>query len=122
MCLERLDDFEPCEVGYKVFRVQLAKLYGESCDLYHERNVNVWLNANQFGDSRRKYITMPDGRKRYPVGFHVFHTRKVAKEWIGGSLGYVIKKVKCKHPVATGYQYGEKVTVCKKIFIIGGKK
>ena len=123
MCLQRLDDFnvklnkDDIGSGWKVFvDGNCGKLHGE----YHnsgERPTNKWLNEKQF---RGMGFTNPRWKKimsRYPFGWHIFPRKEDAVKWICGSFTKVIKKVKFRNVVATGYQIGYKVIVAKEIYI-----
>ena len=121
MCLDKLAKFNPCKIGYK------------TVDKYCDGNLwgvffptkplpqNVWLKEGDYRwgwDKGKKTIQGKDCS--YPFGWHVYHRKRDAIKHAknGCGLDFCVK-VAVAEPVAVGYQYGEKVTVAKRIEILG---
>ena len=122
MCLNRLDGkVKPCKKGYKVMLRSGGDLYTPTMGV--DKPIPQGLLVSE---ARWRYTdgawNLPSGDGGYyPTGWHVFHTKAAARFWRGETLdacgGYCIVKVEASVPVATGWQGGHKVTVCKKIKI-----
>jgi len=121
MCLDKLAKFEPCEVGYKVMKIDfVGDLHGE---FYNGEVVpqNVWLDEKKFRlgyYSKRRRIVNPCWNCSYPFGFHIYHYKKDALSWWADASYQVCVKVAIKEPRAVGYQNNRRITVAKQIKVL----
>ena len=121
MCLKKLEDFnvrlnkDGVGTGYKVFRRFEGKLFGEYARTDKERRPDIWLKEENFRPRRSDDGLDRIGRM-YKRGWHIFLTRKAAKNW--RSEGQHIRKIKFKGIVTTGRgTYKSRIVVAKEIFI-----
>jgi hypothetical protein len=116
MCLARLDSSLKQKraykqrIGWKVFRHYESKLF--FAIMFHNNKsecpTNRWLTSNKKGR-----ISCADTDQRYKPRFHVFlHKPKTNIDDYE-----VVRKVKFKQPVATGWQDGHPIVVATKIFV-----
>ena len=129
MCLDRLESAfkaKPCKVGYKVMyeedggRLLCSFMQGDG----EPRRQGVWLDARDarypyVEDTIQKHAPWPNGSRiefSYPNGWHVYHTLKAARSFLG--WGCCVVKVEVDEPVAVGWQCRCKVTVARKIKIV----
>lgn len=122
MCLDKVAEFKPCKVGYKIMRENnRGKLVG-ACYTGEISQQGVWLDEKDFRDYKDKgRARISEYHMPYPFGFHVFHTKQSALDWRAPftSYGFPCVKVEVREPVAVGYQYRKRITVAKQIKIIG---
>ena len=128
MCIHRLVKFTPCKIGYKVMkRRKDGKLVGDIFGSGLPRPIGMWLNEKDFRSTDcqfQEFLSAGDitCKGKYPIGWHIFHTRKTAVAWMSPERIVwpdVCVRVLVRQPKATGYQVGEhKVTVAKQIQII----
>lgn len=126
MCLDRLETFKPCTVGYKI-------IYRDYCNKRFYRFLikgygsflpKIWLNESSYrypGDGETLPLELGnDSNFTYPIGFHICHTIAGAIVHFRkfGFTDSILVKVKIRQAVATGYQFGHKVTVAKEMYII----
>lgn len=135
MCLEYIGDFKiKTNIGYKVFieKGNNGKLYGDYRNRGDIRPINRWLNEYDFRDHKWVAVIKTCNDRSYNVGWHIFLTKKDAKQWASGSnkpgkVKCSIRKVKFKDIVAIGYQRtcgfdSFKVVVAKQMLILPEKK
>lgn len=92
-------------IGWKVFTIVNEKFRGE----YYGgiRNVGVWLKSRN------------DGSEEYPLGFHIFQTRREARYWNRHCPNKVVK-VKFRDVLAEGTQLvgTVRIIVAKEMMIL----
>ncbi len=121
MCLDKLSEFkvklnkEGIGVGFKVFvGNSIFGLKAEWNGTQYIRSENKWLREGDFRADKVKHTKkIGYSSVKYPLGFHVFLSKRAAKQWGGGQ----IRKVKFRRVVATGLQMTYKCIVAKEIFI-----
>ena len=112
--MSRVEKFRPCRTGYKTVRKQRVGLYSPSC-----WNRCTLFPIGEWVETGPGWIQATYGGG-YTAGFHVFHTKKAAQEWLD-DFDEVLVRVQVKEPVATGLDgvMGEaRVTVAKQIKIL----
>lgn len=99
-------------VGWKVFQIRDGEISGEY-DRLPQIKIGVWLKSKD------------DDSEVYPLGFHVFHTRKEAREWKSRSCdGNIprqrVRKVRWRDFLAQGTQsgIGLRIIVAKKMMVL----
>jgi len=121
------------KTGWKVFYKHDGKLYPYISWLRKMNKpykINEWIRDGSKGDVNEDCFFF----KKYPKGFHVFKTRKVAREWKKADLQIydskaVIRKVEYSHVVAEGEQHNysfsngrwHEVDVARKMKILPDK-
>ncbi len=121
MCLSVVDEKPIVKegIGWKVFE----KLEGELTNWYYgayfyKFNINEWNTDKTRPIISTLYVN-------YPSGFHIHKTRKSARIQKGQlhviTPNYVIKKVKFRNVVATGYEGFNRVIVAREILILPDK-
>ena len=116
MCLDELEYFKPCKVGYKLMQLSDGKLHGEFIMTTRARPMGVWLNEQDYREKRtRGTISIFPLEKcpstSYKKGWHIFNSKSEALQYLrnrmiiyGGALPWVIVRVLVRKPVATGTQ------------------
>ena len=135
MTLEKLTDFSPCKVGYKIVfeDLETKTLWGIS-NSSKELRVGEWLDEKEYRSVDVDTIIIlskPQAERysaeRYSVGWHVFHILKDAelvKSIHLSPTGYILRiiEVEVSESVATGCQFlaakNLACTVAKKIKIL----
>lgn len=116
MCLEKKEELRiPLNkqgegIGWKGFH---EKEVGERLCIPLQGNegevsINTWLKEKDYRygkDKERKYLRV-NSHLRYQYGFHLFQHKKDTLKWKKASGWPVIKKVRFRKIVATGYQKG----------------
>lgn len=122
MCLSFLSDkvkqkYKKKKFGWKIFKIGPNKelknyIYNNKMKLLENR----WLKEETFRQSKfRKTNFISTDCESYEMGFHIFLTKKDAMLY---NIGYSIKRVKFRKPVAYGLQGGSlKVVVAKEMLI-----
>jgi hypothetical protein len=121
MCLETIEKFTPCRVGYKVMRCEDGELHSDVRWCSRPIPRDEWVDEAGFRPCYQfnSTIDLDNGTGTYPVGWHIFHTKKDAIDWVFENTPEVIVKVAVRSPLATGRQDGgAKVTVAKEIKIL----
>ena len=79
MCLSVVNKEKPPETGYgwKVFSELDGRLVGDTIKPYMVRPMRRWLKAKDFSETKR----IPDGKKRYKAGWHIFVDKESAEKW-----------------------------------------
>lgn len=125
MCLVLLRKFKMPTYGYKVFQVLDGALFNMYKGNMKKYKIGKIVNEKTYRGyvyKNRKTI-VSDFSKVYPFGFHIFQTKKAAKEKCL-NMGYSFKvyKVEIIEPVATGQEYSNfklrNTIVSKKMRII----
>lgn len=124
MCLDKLAKFPPCKTGYKVYyKCWDGDLFSEcrtpanhkpilrNGELMHEYDYRP-LYGKDVLDATKSSDT-------YRTGFHVFHTLYAARRWHAGYHRAVIARVEVVTPIVTGLQDGFRITVAKKVRVLG---
>jgi len=105
------------ETGWKIFEIYDKELYPWINWGHNPYKVGEW-NA----DKREAKIISIVGS--YISGYHIFKTRKAARERKSGSIKTslsVIRKVEYSHVVAEGFESGEKVIVARRMRVLKDK-
>lgn len=115
MCLSKIQKGKPeWREGYKVFRRNRdGTLSSELCNSSFERPLNTWIK-----DKETYPLAVTEGREEYKTGFHVFKTKKGARNWDSPNLPSVVRKVRTGNPVTHGRQEKYKVGVFKEMYIM----
>jgi len=125
MCLEKLRKFSvETNIGYKVFKLDddgethYGADYGGTHNKCKEKPSSKWLNSKDYGSAKFVFTTFS---KQYPAGFHIFLTKKAAIAWrdIEPTSTDIVREVKFRDVVSTGYQRGYKVVVVGEMKILG---
>jgi len=123
MCLDYTIEGKPdWKIGYKVMRQKDKHLYGEYRTEKLRRPIGKWLDEKNFQDpfsSTLEFLYTKNGIF-YPKGWHVYESLKDIPILLYSY--YVIRKVKCRQPLAQGYQKKSKVGIFKEIMFIKGAK
>ncbi|TET41427.1 MAG: hypothetical protein E3J60_04550 [Dehalococcoidia bacterium] len=95
--------------GWKVFEVVNKKFKGE----YYGgiRKEGVWLKSKD------------DGSEDYPLGFHLYQTRREARHWLSycnrhRDGKYIVRKAKFRGILAEGRDNCRRVIVVKEMLIL----
>lgn len=116
MCLDRLDTFPTKGYGWKtLYEKPDGRLEGTCTD--YAFPVNRWLDANE-GKSVPTLHTNNDYHTTYTAGFHAWTSRADARKYAWG----VVRKVKLKDVIVTGWQDGLRVIVAKKLLVVPATK
>lgn len=118
MCLDRLKEFKTTGTGWKAVtkgKNHYAPPIRCVCTPYKTRQWNKDPHSHSIGARQFNY---PDGRNKdffYPTGYHIFTKKEDAKKW-GKDAWFpnIIKKVKYRKVVATGYQSNMRVVVARE--------
>ncbi len=94
--------------GWKVFNIRDGKIYSECMSRKKAKKEGVWLKSQD------------NGKALYPLGFHVFRTRKAARSWknIDSAVGSRVRKVRWRDFLAEGLQWGSPAIVAKEMMIL----
>ena len=128
MCLEKLSPGLPkWKEGYKTMWQKEDGIYGEVKLRGKKRPEGRWIDESEFAFSETKQIQTysPSCEQSYPRGWHVFKLLKDAKRWMEFpyiSSAYVVRKVKCRKPLAHGSQDCLEVGVFKEIMFVEREK
>ena len=116
MCLDKLipiDKKDPDKVryGYKVFAkfhtgfLAPDLIYDVDTPFIHK---NRWIHESKYRPldvkGRKKINAEEISGIKYPFGFHIFLSKKAAEKYKGDYLYKVIRQVKYRKLVASGYQ------------------
>jgi hypothetical protein len=110
--------------GWKVFEIVrldnlspnfLPRQLGLYFENYHYDNGKP-IKTNKWLKSTTKY-----GYERYPVGFHIYLSKRSAQRHKAGDTSQKYLPVIGRGVVAKGEQRGRRVVVCKELFIIEKK-
>jgi len=124
MCLDSLADFEVPDpgVGWKVFLFMEPPLLPHAYGWWITKEYPVffeWLKEGDYRKIIKVELFTTDCGSKYPMGFHVFLTKKDAEEWKYNDNALVfILPVRFRYIVATGYQDYRKVVVAKEMMIL----
>ena len=122
MCLDSLEKFKVklneggVGTGYKIFKLEDGKLYGEFARIEKVRRTGVWLKEQNFRHPKGTCLRGIDNRYKY--GWHIFLRKQSAYDWGIDEPYRVIRRIKFKDIVAKGRNVdGNRVVVAKEIFI-----
>jgi len=122
MCLKIVSKEKPKPkgYGYKVFEVRNGMLVGDYTAQCKSRPVGVWLKSENYTPTpdERAFLAPIEGK--YPLGWHVFKTRKSAEAWMSGKISpSCIRKIKYRKAHTQGInRHKHNIVVAKEIYII----
>ena len=132
MCLQEitkkpLKDPQKVRTGYKVFE---SPRLGRYCSLFQNNKPirpNIWLKEHLFRTLPDHELIGMSAHMEYHTGFHIYTSKDAASETrklhyrLYPGADYVVKKVKYRDVVATGYETvahkRRRVHVAKDMFI-----
>jgi len=118
MCLEKILPGKPkWRKGYKAVQMVCNQYWGDFCGLHKTRKKGVWLNEEQFRDFPQQTQIGGIFGDTYPTGWHVFKEKNKALLWAKG-VGSVVVDVKCRKPLAHGFQGLFEVGVFEEIMFL----
>ena len=118
MCLDTVDaENRKVKYGYKVYHERDGNLYSEFQSNGTPHIIGKWITDTPYV----KNLKTTFWSNGYPSGFHVFTSKKAAKDWWANESEHVIRKVLVKDIVASGTQWGHNVVVCRQKKILPGE-
>ena len=120
MCLDKITDFEvKTDIGYKIFTPNIGEYYLPLKGNGYIVPVNQWVKEKDYRPQiLKRYRNVPVGK--YPFGFHIFLSKKVALSYMRNYCGYesCVMKVRFRNVVAKGLQGKRRTVVAKEMMIL----